>query len=134
MNNIEWRRSTYCSTGACVEVAWVRSSYCSSGTCVEVAHDAGRGLILVRDSKNPKSPPLEWSTDMWESSVLARMIEGQLPAMARQDGEAEPAGLLVSRWAGGAVAWGHLRFDADEWTAFTNGVDAGEYDLPRLTR
>lgn len=46
-----WRRSTYCSSAACVEVR--RSSKCSASNCVEVLHEPGTSVYQIRDSKNP---------------------------------------------------------------------------------
>ncbi|MEU1983634.1 DUF397 domain-containing protein [Nocardia sp. NPDC019395] len=51
--------------------AWFKSSYSSGGQeCVEVAF-ADRGLVGVRDSKNPAGPTLVFSSDEW-SSFTAR--------------------------------------------------------------
>jgi len=47
--------------------AWVKSSYCSSGGCVEVA--LAGDLVLVRDSKNVASPQLEYRRDEWAAFV-----------------------------------------------------------------
>lgn len=46
-----WRRSNYCGTGACVEVAKIEDRY------------------LVRDSKNPDVDPLAFSADEWRAFV-----------------------------------------------------------------
>ncbi|GAA3956238.1 DUF397 domain-containing protein [Actinoplanes auranticolor] len=53
---------------------WRKSSHCSNGTCVEVAkHD---GQYLVRDSKNPNADPLTFTTDEW-SAFVQGINEGQ---------------------------------------------------------
>jgi hypothetical protein len=54
-----------CSDSACVDTAYV--SACGTGTCVEVSHRAPR--ILVRDSKNPGGPVLEFGKDEWRAFV-----------------------------------------------------------------
>lgn len=48
---MQFRKSTHCSSGACVEVAFQRSSHCADGNCVEV--DLATDGVAVRDSKNP---------------------------------------------------------------------------------
>lgn len=53
-----WRRSTRCGTGACVEVAKVGDSY------------------LVRDSKNPEGPALNFTSAEWEA-FAAGMAAGE---------------------------------------------------------
>jgi len=46
---------------------WQRSSFCSSGQCVEVGRDGDQ--ILVRDSKNPGQQPLAFDRAEWETFV-----------------------------------------------------------------
>jgi hypothetical protein len=46
-NKPDWKKSRTCSSGACVEVARVGDHY------------------LVRDSKNPEVPPLEFTAEEW---------------------------------------------------------------------
>lgn len=46
--------------------AWAKSSFCGSGACVEVAQ-AADGHRLVRDSKNPDVPPLRFTGEEWAS-------------------------------------------------------------------
>jgi hypothetical protein len=48
----EFRTSSFCSTGGCVEVGWRTSSFCGTGTCVEVGGE-GDGNVMVRDAKDP---------------------------------------------------------------------------------
>jgi hypothetical protein len=49
--------------------AWRRSSWCATQSCVEVA-DLLDGCVGVRDSKAPgASPILVFTTDEWESFV-----------------------------------------------------------------
>ncbi|MEU4476559.1 DUF397 domain-containing protein [Micromonospora sp. NPDC023966] len=42
----------------------------SGGNCVEVA-DNLRGVVLVRDSKDPSGPTLAFTPDAWRSFVSA---------------------------------------------------------------
>lgn len=46
---------------------WRRSSACASGNCVEAARFAGR--VLVRDAKNPDQTPLSFDEDEWTAFV-----------------------------------------------------------------
>ena len=65
---MEWRKSSYCESGACVEVAWRKSSYSSdTGNCVEVAPVAD--AVLLRDSKDPTGPVLTFSPAAWAAFV-----------------------------------------------------------------
>ncbi|MFD9812504.1 DUF397 domain-containing protein [Streptomyces sp. NPDC059080] len=93
---LHWFKSSYSSNGGqCVEVAadrWFKSSYSSNGgACVEVAADrwfksthsnnggdcvevtavliASRGVVPVRDSKNPDGPRLSVPATAFASFV-----------------------------------------------------------------
>ena len=44
-------------------LTWVKSSYSSTGNCVEVAGQLGR--MLVRDTKDQSGPVLSISTEVW---------------------------------------------------------------------
>jgi len=46
---------------------WRISSRCSAGGCVEVAN--GERFVHVRDSKNPNSPVLDFSVGSWLSFI-----------------------------------------------------------------
>lgn len=48
-------------------VEWRKSSYCDSGMCVEVGR-AG-DLVAVRDSKNPDGAVLRFTKDEWNAFV-----------------------------------------------------------------
>ena len=48
------------------EPVWRKSSFCFSGECIEVARDA---IVLVRDSKHPDDGALRFSTGTWRSFV-----------------------------------------------------------------
>lgn len=64
----EWRKSSYCESGACVEVAWRKSSYSSdTANCVEVAPVAD--AVLLRDSKDPDGPVLTFTPAAWGAFV-----------------------------------------------------------------
>lgn len=51
-----------------------RSSFCGSGACVEVAHSGGD--VLVRDSKHPGQPPLVFNREEW-TAFLAGVRAGE---------------------------------------------------------
>lgn len=80
----EWRRSSHCESGNCVEVAWTKSSYCdSANSCVEVAwtkstHSGADGCVeiaageavLMRDSKiGEASPVLAFDLAAWRAFI-----------------------------------------------------------------
>lgn len=46
---------------------WRKSSYCESSGCIEVA--VSGESVLVRDSKDPHSPVLRISKDAWQAFV-----------------------------------------------------------------
>jgi hypothetical protein len=119
-----WKRSTYCSTGACVEVAFRKSSYSGGNGCVEVGHDDGR--VLVRDSKNPDAEPVSFQRSEWMNTVLAPVMLDRLPSFIHEppEGGYEWRGHTV----GHAEQW--LTFTAKEWEAFCAGVKAGEFNPP----
>jgi Domain of unknown function (DUF397) len=50
-------------------LSWRKSSYsgANGGQCVEVA---ARGFILVRDSKNPHGPVLEFAPKTWRKFAV----------------------------------------------------------------
>ncbi|WP_030440723.1 DUF397 domain-containing protein [Actinoplanes subtropicus] len=49
-------------------VQWQRSSYCGTNACVEVAR-ADDGRILVRDSKRPDNEVLSFTAEEWAAFV-----------------------------------------------------------------
>jgi len=53
---------------------WQRSSYCTTGACVEVAFVGN--MVAVRDSKNPNLPPI-WLTraEWYDFKQLSEEIE-----------------------------------------------------------
>jgi hypothetical protein len=62
---------------------WFTSSYSSNGgDCVEVAANlaASRGVVPVRDSKDPDGPALAFSTGAW-GAFVAGVKAGDLPTV-----------------------------------------------------
>jgi hypothetical protein len=57
----EWRKSSFCATGACVEVAMKDDEF------------------LVRDSKNDNSPILRFTAEEW-SAFVAGINAGEFSA------------------------------------------------------
>ncbi|GIL32046.1 toxin [Actinocatenispora comari] len=83
---VHWRRSSRSNNGGnCVEVAellpdarWRRSSRSGNGgQCVEVAANlaATRGIVAVRDSKDPAGPALTVTPQAW-TGFLASITAG----------------------------------------------------------
>lgn len=88
-----FRKSSYCISSDCVEVGFMRSSRCDTSACVEVgfrksSRSAGNGAcvevgtctchgVLVRDSKDPDGPVLNFSTDSWRA-LIAGIKAGEL--------------------------------------------------------
>lgn len=73
--HVTWR--TACDSSACVEVAVIKSEWisgCDSVHCVKVMETHTR--VLVRDSKNPDGPQLNFSHDEWEQ-FIAGVKEGK---------------------------------------------------------
>ncbi|MFD7450866.1 DUF397 domain-containing protein [Kitasatospora sp. NPDC059827] len=59
-------------------ITWRKSSYSSDGgQCVEVA-DGVRGVVPVRDSKDPHGPALVFPIAAWQAFVAA-VRTGELP-------------------------------------------------------
>lgn len=93
-----------CDSGSCVEVGF--ATPCESGNCVEVGHD-DQG-ILIRDSKlGEDSRVLRYTPGGWK--VLCGRVKG---------GE-------DIDWR---VEFHPLVFDADEIAAFLEGVRTGKFD------
>ncbi|MFL6141513.1 MAG: DUF397 domain-containing protein [Labedaea sp.] len=64
-----WQKSSFSSNGnACVEVAWRKSSFTTGDACVEVA--AVEIGVLVRDSKNGSGPTIAFSRRAWSAALL----------------------------------------------------------------
>lgn len=71
MKNVQWVQSSECSGGNCVEAR----SACADNACVEVGHQ--QGMVLVRDSKDPGGPVLQFDHDEWRAFVLG-ILRGEL--------------------------------------------------------
>jgi hypothetical protein len=63
-----WTRSARCESAQCVEVgaSGCRSTKCEAIHCVEVDRP-GMGRILMRDSKDPSGPVLDFGADAWRA-------------------------------------------------------------------
>ncbi|GAB7043209.1 MULTISPECIES: DUF397 domain-containing protein [Catenuloplanes] len=57
----QWRKSTYCDTASCVEVA-----------------DLSRGVIGLRDGKNPSGPVLRFSAAEWHAFLDMLKLENMV--------------------------------------------------------
>jgi Domain of unknown function (DUF397) len=53
-----------------VSPVWRKSSYSQVGECVKVAN-LSRGLVAVRDSKDPAAPVLTYTAAQWRSFLSA---------------------------------------------------------------
>ena len=69
-------------------LTWVKSSYSSTGNCVEVAGQPGR--VLIRDTKDQSGPVLSISAEAWrrftgqvKRSLAHRPARGQQPLARR---------------------------------------------------
>jgi hypothetical protein len=47
--------------------AWQKASFCASGECVEIAQQ--NGMIVLRDSKDPRGSMLHYTSEEWQSFV-----------------------------------------------------------------
>jgi Domain of unknown function (DUF397) len=54
-----WRKSTFSEENDCVELAWRKSTFSDPTNCVESAWPTPS--VVVRDSKNPTGPTLQFS-------------------------------------------------------------------------
>lgn len=63
-----WIKSSRCESSACVKVMlpakWTKSSRCDTSSCVEVM--AEKEMVLVRDSKDPDGPVLQFTRGEWQ--------------------------------------------------------------------
>lgn len=60
-------KSSYSGTSNCVEVGFTKSSFCGNTACVEVGRDGDD--VLVRDSKDLSIAPLRFTTEEWRDYV-----------------------------------------------------------------
>jgi hypothetical protein len=68
-------------------LTWVKSSYSSTGNCVEVAGQPGR--VLIRDTKDQSGPVLSIGTEAWHRFI--GQVKGSLAASPAW-GQQLPAG------------------------------------------
>lgn len=61
LDNVDWRKSSFCGNSACVEVATAGDEF------------------LVRDSKNSDSPVLKFTRDEW-AAFVAGVSAGEFSA------------------------------------------------------
>lgn len=102
---------------------WIRSSLCAHGDCVEVSY-ADR-CVIVRDSKlGPEAPVQVWTPEAWKDLLYAVEFLRPHPGVLLVDGDKMRLG----------VDHEFLWFDLhSEWIPFRRGVQAGEFDVDRLT-
>ena len=62
-----WTKSSYCDTSSCIEAAWTKTSYCDTGACVEAHIDDD--VVLMRDSKDPDGPVLQFTKGQWREFI-----------------------------------------------------------------
>lgn len=106
---------------------WKRSTRCSLGDCVEVRVAAGH--VEVCDSKQPDGPVLRYPADVWRHVVDAAKRDGSwLPGafLRLDDGRVD----LVQTDDHGTA---ELTVERGDWDAFVAGVLDGESDVERLT-
>ena len=73
VNEKMWKKSTYCESSGCVEVAWAKSSRSlQTNCCVEVG--VGAGKVLVRDSKDAAGPVLAFTAQAWTEFIAAAKL------------------------------------------------------------
>lgn len=100
----------------------MKSSYCSTGGCIDVEEDQGRWL--VSDSKHPDGPVLVYGPDEW-TTIVRQATDGRPQCWARLlDGSTA----WVGETADGERTW--LEFTEPEVVAWLAGVRAGEFRVP----
>lgn len=62
----EYKKSSFCDTGSCVEVEYKKSSLCSDSACVEVAE--GEPIVRVRQTENPDQI-IVFGSDAWRGFI-----------------------------------------------------------------
>jgi len=82
---VSWHKASFSggNGGGCVEVGWGKSSFSERSGCVEASavpesyHPVKEGTeVLVRDSKNPDGPVLEFTAAEWDA-FLAGVRNGE---------------------------------------------------------
>ncbi|KZM69765.1 DUF397 domain-containing protein [Nocardia terpenica] len=126
-----WFKSSYSrDSSSCVSVSldWVKSTFSrDSSNCVQVRQNAD--TVLIRDDKyigEPTDEPIivvpvgiwnDFLSIVADEEVATGTIEGIPEIIRTVDGS------TTLRGSNGQT----LTFTADEWTAFTKGVQAGEF-------
>lgn len=111
LDDVNWARSSFCSTNGCVEVAWVGD------------------VIRVRDGKSrDESPTIDYTPDQWVL-FLARIVEEGMAHEAFLRLDDGGVDLVHSKPEGSTV----LVFDREEWDSFVEGVEKGQFDLRKLS-
>lgn len=62
------------------QLAWRKASFCASGECVEVAQRDG--VVILRDSTRPSGPMLHWDAEQWRvfiRTVKTGELSGHVP-------------------------------------------------------
>ena len=72
---------------------WVKSSYSSTGNCVEVAGQTG--WVLIRDTKDQSGPVLSISAEAWRR--FARQVKRSLAATHGLGSASAGRGALIVR-------------------------------------
>lgn len=129
----EWKKASKSNpSGNCVECRWEKSSRSNGNggnNCVEVSRNAlHNSLVFVRDSKQNGYPE--------ENRTVLKFTQQEWKEFLGE----------VHEWVKGLIAWNkvgehyaivdpsggddELLFTHDEWTAFVDGVQDGEFDLP----
>ncbi|WP_243789090.1 DUF397 domain-containing protein [Saccharopolyspora gloriosae] len=105
------------------QLAWRTSSYSSNGeSCVDVA--PAEGEVLVRHSKHHEAGTISFPHDAWDL-FLSEARHGSPSdngvVTTTRDGTDTTLTALRTEVT--------LRFDHDEWAAFTAGAEDGEFDF-----
>lgn len=129
----QWKKSSRSNpSGNCVESRWRRANRCEAQNCVEMRPSLDQTEVQIRDTKlGEASPVITVSGEEWIK--LLNWIKGLTimgPAAANLSFALTVAGsteepVTISIEKGGVK----LTYTSDEWSAFYDGVQAGEFDL-----
>ncbi len=71
----DFRRSSFCEAGTCVEVAWrISTRSGANGACVEAGPCSCGDSIRVRDSKDREGPVLTFTHAEWDAFVAGAKL------------------------------------------------------------
>ena len=108
--------------------AWRKSSYSTStGNCVEVA-PAAHGIV-IRHSKHPTAGTITFPYPTWPAFVREACND-----LISANGVAALAEIGTDTLVSGLHTAVELRFNKEEWSAFTAGAADGEFDFIRPVR